>query len=253
MTCATTSRTRHPAHRVGARHCSGGSVPRNAAKSARSSCAKCRTSTVCPSGEMDHRGGAAAASIADCGHDAEPPPVRSESFPPSGTKRIRQAQNAYYAAPLVPGTERCGLACQSLRAVRSSWRRRAGSARMSISVILPCLTVKPMIVTGRPLRVTGQSGAAGGGAQPGRAPGTAVPPDQPVPAADRNRAVGIGEHRQHAHPQHLRQTRRRGPLRGGPPCPRVAAPLCCPVIVGVWSTPGPGRRGAAPRQRGRAG
>ncbi len=40
------------------------------------------------------------------------------------------------------------------RGARSTWRRRAGSARMSISVILPCLTVKPMIVTGRPCRAT---------------------------------------------------------------------------------------------------
>jgi len=73
--------------------------------------------------------------------------------------------------------------------------------------------------------------ASGRGAQPRRAPGAAVPPDQPVPAADRHRAVGVGEHRQHAHPQHLRQTRRRGSLRGGPPRPRAAPPLCRPVIV----------------------
>ena len=49
--------------------------------------------------------------------------------------------------------------------------------------------------------------AAGGGAQPGRAPGAAVPADQPVPARDRRRAVRLAEHRQRAHPQHLRQAR----------------------------------------------
>ena len=42
------------------------------------------------------------------------------------------------------GLPRGVLACQSL-AFRSSWRRRAGSARMSISVIFPCRTVKPRI------------------------------------------------------------------------------------------------------------
>src|SRR6516164_1244839 len=46
MTCATTSRTSQPAHSVGACHCCGDSVARNAAKSARSSRAKRRTSTA---------------------------------------------------------------------------------------------------------------------------------------------------------------------------------------------------------------
>src|SRR6516225_5701806 len=46
MTCATTSRTRQPAHSVGACHCCGDSVARNAAKSARSSRANRRTSTA---------------------------------------------------------------------------------------------------------------------------------------------------------------------------------------------------------------
>ena len=47
--------------------------------------------------------------------------------------------------------------------------------------------------------------AAGGGAQPGRAQGAAISADQPVPARDRRRAVRLAEHRQRAHPQHLRQ------------------------------------------------
>ena len=47
----------------------------------------------------------------------------------------------------------------------------------------------------------------GGGAQPGRAQGAAISPDEPVPAADRRRAVRLAEHRQHARPQHLRQAR----------------------------------------------
>ena len=31
------------------------------------------------------------------------------------------------------------------------------------------------------------------------------PPDEPVPAPDRQRTVRVAEHRQHAHPQHLRE------------------------------------------------
>ena len=47
MTCATTSRTRHPAHSDGAAHRSGGNAVRNAAKSACSPRARHRTSTAC--------------------------------------------------------------------------------------------------------------------------------------------------------------------------------------------------------------
>jgi LuxR family maltose regulon positive regulatory protein len=47
--------------------------------------------------------------------------------------------------------------------------------------------------------------AAGGGAQPGRAQGAAISPDEPVPARDRRRTVRLAEHGQHARPQHLRQ------------------------------------------------
>ena len=43
------------------------------------------------------------------------------------------------------------------------------------------------------------------GAQPGRAQGAAISPDEPVPARDRRRAVRLAEHGQHARPQHLRQ------------------------------------------------
>src|SRR6266568_4079421 len=46
MTCATTSRTRHCGHSVGASHCCGVSVARNAARSARSSRARRCTSIV---------------------------------------------------------------------------------------------------------------------------------------------------------------------------------------------------------------
>jgi len=56
-------------------------------------------------------------------------------------------------------------------------------------------------------------------------------PTNPVPAGDRHRTVGVAEHRQHAHPQHLRQARYRRSLRGGPPCPRVAAPLNRPHLA----------------------
>jgi len=48
--------------------------------------------------------------------------------------------------------------------------------------------------------------AADGGAQPNRAQGAAISADQPVQAGDRQRAVRLGEHGQHARPQHLRQT-----------------------------------------------
>jgi LuxR family maltose regulon positive regulatory protein len=53
------------------------------------------------------------------------------------------------------------------------------------------------------------------GAQPRGAQGAALSLDEPVPAGDRRRAVRLGEHRQHARPQHLRQARSPGPLLGG--------------------------------------
>ena len=47
--------------------------------------------------------------------------------------------------------------------------------------------------------------AAGGGTQPHRAQGAAVPAHQLVPARDRQRAIHLGKHGQHLRPQHLRQ------------------------------------------------
>ena len=49
---------------------------------------------------------------------------------------------------------------------------------------------------------------------PGELQGAAVPADEPVPARDRRRAVCLAEHRQHAHPQHLRQARGPRPFLG---------------------------------------
>jgi hypothetical protein len=46
------------------------------------------------------------------------------------------------------------LARQSLRAVRSSWRRRAGSATTSISTIFPRVTVRPSATSSRPRGAT---------------------------------------------------------------------------------------------------
>jgi LuxR family maltose regulon positive regulatory protein len=58
------------------------------------------------------------------------------------------------------------------------------------------------------------------------------------PAGDRRyRVVGAGEHGQHAHPQHLRQTWRRGSLRSDPPCPPATASLPHPhadVTMSEW-------------------
>jgi ATP/maltotriose-dependent transcriptional regulator MalT len=47
--------------------------------------------------------------------------------------------------------------------------------------------------------------AAGRGAQHRGTAGAALPADEPVEAGDRDRAIGLAEHRQHADPQHLRQ------------------------------------------------
>ena len=65
--------------------------------------------------------------------------------------------------------------------------------------------------------------AADGGAQPERAQGAAIPPDQPLPTRDRQRTVRLGEHRQHPHPQHLRQAPGQRPLLGGAARTRTAA------------------------------
>ena len=47
--------------------------------------------------------------------------------------------------------------------------------------------------------------AAHRGAQPNRTQGAALSADQPLQARDRRRTFRLGEHRQHPHPQHLRQ------------------------------------------------
>ena len=62
-----------------------------------------------------------------------------------------------------------------------------------------------------------------GGAQPGRAQGAAISPDEPVPARDRRRAVRLAEHGQHARPQHLRQAPGPGPVLGRAARPGAAA------------------------------
>src|SRR5215217_7417012 len=67
------------------------------------------------------------------------PPATSMSAGATGPRRT----------PCGRGVER-----QSSRTAKSSWRRRAGSARTSISTIFPCLTVKPMTANGRPRGAT---------------------------------------------------------------------------------------------------
>ena len=67
--------------------------------------------------------------------------------------------------------------------------------------------------------------------QPERAAGTAVPPDEPLPAGDRQGAIGLGEHRQHPHPQHLRQASGSGSFLSGPARQRDAAALGRPDRV----------------------
>ena len=61
-----------------------------------------------------------------------------------------------------------------------------------------------------------------------RAAGAAVPADEPLPAGDRQRAVGLGEHRQHPHPQHLREAPGSGSFLGGAARTRDAAALGWP-------------------------
>src|SRR6202043_2409332 len=61
--------------------------------------------------------------------------------------------------------------------------------------------------------------------QPERAAGAAVPADEPLPAGDRQRAVGLGEHRQHPHPQHLRQASGSGSFLSGTACQTDATAL----------------------------
>jgi hypothetical protein len=58
--------------------------------------------------------------------------------------------------------------------------------------------------------------------------GYAVSPDEPVPAGDRQRAIGLGEHRQHPHPQHLREAPGSGSFFGRATREKDAAALCWP-------------------------
>ena len=60
-------------------------------------------------------------------------------------------------------------------------------------------------------------------AQPERAARTGVPADQSLAAPDRQRAVGLAEHRQHPPPQHLRQAPGPGSFLGGTARPANAA------------------------------
>ena len=89
--------------------------------------------------------------------------------------------------------------------------------------------------------------AVGGGAQPGRAAGAAVPADELVPARDRRAAVGLAEHRQRAYPQHLRQARCPGPILGRAAGPGAAAAGRWPDALAIPGT----RRNASVRQRPR--
>src|SRR5438876_9500626 len=100
MTWATTSRTRHRAHSVGACHCCGDSVARNAAKSVRSSRARRRTSTI---GRLAKARSRRARALTDsaCGHPAEA--GRGGRGPAGATLRMarnsRSSERAVVAAP----------------------------------------------------------------------------------------------------------------------------------------------------------
>ncbi len=61
---------------------------------------------------------------------------------------------------------------------------------------------------------------------------------EPVPAGDRQRAVRLAEHRQHAHPQHLRQARCPGPLLGRAACAGTAAASGRPYALARTAGPG---------------
>ncbi len=61
-----------------------------------------------------------------------------------------------------------------------------------------------------------------------RAAGPAVSPDEPLPAGDRERAIGVGEHCEHPHPQHLREAPGSGSFLGRTARTRDAAALSSP-------------------------
>ena len=76
------------------------------------------------------------------------------------------------------------------------------------------------------------------GAQPDRTPRTAIPADKSDAARDRERALCLGQHRQHPHPQHLFQARCPGSLRRRQARTGAEAPLNrAPPIADLAQTP----------------
>ncbi len=76
------------------------------------------------------------------------------------------------------------------------------------------------LLAGRKLRPAARRAAAApGGAERQRDPGAALPADQPVDAADRQRAVRLAQHRQDPHRPPVRQARHAYPGRGRRPRP----------------------------------
>jgi hypothetical protein len=78
--------------------------------------------------------------------------------------------------------------------------------------------------------------------------GAAVSPDEPLPARDRERAIGLREHSQHPHPQHLRQAPYPGSILGSTARERAAAAIGGDQSLGPGS-PDPGDAGSPARDR----
>ena len=68
-------------------------------------------------------------------------------------------------------------------------------------------------------------------AQPERTACAPVSPDEPLPVGDRQSAVGLGEYRQHSHPQHLREAADPRSFLGSAPGTRDAAALGRPQHI----------------------
>ena len=66
-----------------------------------------------------------------------------------------------------------------------------------------------------------QAGAPGRATQRQRAPGTALPADEPLQPGNRERTVRVGQHRQGSHQAPLRKARRPPPRRGRRARPRT--------------------------------
>ncbi len=78
-------------------------------------------------------------------------PSRSRPTPTSSdSPHTTSGRNTSHRGAPKPPERQHRLARQLWRAVRSSWRSRAGVARMSISTILPHVIVKAMTANGRP-------------------------------------------------------------------------------------------------------